>query len=378
MVTEKITSDWVPQQALGFFFVVYGFTPDESPVDSALHRANAELVIFVVQDRTVSAVAVVDLARELMVRDLLKKSELRSFSPALFQCIERVVEGIDLTEERISEADLVMLWEWADQRKTSSALGFDIGCVVNHRARGFLANWISHCDSLGDAFSVFSNNVELLNSAERWTLLSDGDRVSLTFSHHSNLTYPTIALERSMVALLAWGAYFCGSTLAVESAHFSFSQPEHVAQYQTVFGTKLHFDREHNRIVLNRAMLERPVSSANAYIRELLASRSSGLMLASHKTLSLTSQVQSLLRQNLMKYSRLDNTLFELNMSRTNLYRKLKLEGAQFSELLLQERLRVFEGFHHSLLSSDDRAQQLGFEDVSSYYRFLKHKIPRS
>lgn len=330
-----------------------------------------------VQDKTVSAVATVDLARELISRDVLNVSELRGLSLPLHQCYERVVDGDDATEDRLSEADLVMLWELADQRKTVSSLGFEIGQVVNHRARGFLANWISYCDNLGDAFSVFSNNVGLLNSAESWSLLSDRDVVSLTFSHDSPLTYPTVAVERSMVALLAWGAYFCDEALEVESADFSFPEPEHRDLYDAVFGPNIRFNASHNRIQLNRAMLERPVSSANPYVRELLAIRSSGLELSSRETLSLTSQVQSLLRQNLIKYSRLENSLSDLNMSRTNLYRKLKMEGAQFSELLFQERLRVLEGFNAKSSSSEDRALRLGFDDVSSYYRFLKRVSPR-
>ncbi|MGH1373313.1 MAG: AraC family transcriptional regulator ligand-binding domain-containing protein [Cellvibrionaceae bacterium] len=328
------------------------------------------------EDRTVSAVATVDLARELIDRNLLKESELKELSPAIHHCNECMLDGHDVTEERMSEADLVMLWELADQRKVSSSLGFDIGSVVNHRARGFLANWISYCDSLGDAFSVFSNNVGLLNSAECWTLSSDRDAVSLTFSFRSQLSYPTIAVERSMVALLAWGGYFSGAALAVESAQFAFSQPRHRDKYLRVFGPNLRFGCEHNRIQLNHKAFALPLSSANPYIRELLASRSSGLTLASRKALSLTTQVQSLLRHNLMKYSRLDNILTELNMSRTKLYRKLKAEGTQFSELLLQERLRVFEGLHRRVVSTEDRAQQMGFEDVSSYYRFLKRTNP--
>jgi Arabinose-binding domain of AraC transcription regulator, N-term len=184
--------------------------------------------------------------------------------------------------------------------------------------------------------------------------------------------YPKIAVERSMVALLAWGEYFCGEPLAVESACFSFDAPEHRSLYEDLFGKNLNFGATENRIVLGQDILARPVRSANRYVRQLLAKRSTRVLSSSDSVLSLKYQVESLLRQNLQKYSRLERATDKLNISRTNLYRKLKAENTQYSALLLEARLTRLDDFEARTLSSEDKALQLGFSDVSSYYRFLK------
>lgn len=325
--------------------------------------------------QSVSAIAAVDLANELMDRDLLGAAELSALSSGLGCCYERVMTGEDVTEERLPETDLVTLWALADQRKHKSSLGFEIGAKVNNQARGLLAHWIACCDNLGEIFSVFTKNVGLLNSAEHWTSRIEDDHCVLDFSHVSALHYPQIAVERSMVAFLAWGEYFCGQPLALEAAYFTFERPEHSSMYTSVFGDNVHFSATRNRLYLAREILDRPVQSANPYIRKLLAKRSSGVFISARDTLSSTAQVQALLLQDLSKFSRLENILDRLNMSRAKLYRKLKAEGSQYSVLLQVARLTQLKGFEKAGLSSEDRAQLMGFSDVSSYYRFLKRFV---
>jgi len=325
-----------------------------------------------VGERTVSAISAVDLASELIARRLLKISELRDISSALSDCFTRAKAGFDVTEERLSEVDLGTLWALADQRKLTSSLGFEIGKTVNNEARGLLANWVACCDSLGEVFSVFTNNIGLLNESEQWVSRACDTYVSLEFSHVSRIQYPQIAVERSMVALLAWGEYFCDEPLVVESADFSFTAPEHHSLYEKLFGSNLNFGTTGNRIVLDRDILSRPVRSSNRYVRELLAKRAGGVILSSGKALPLKRQVEALLRESLQKYSRLERALDELNISRANLYRKLKAEGTQYSILLREARLTRLESFDEKALSSDDKAEEMGFSDVSSYYRFLK------
>jgi len=54
------------------------------------------------------------------------------------------------------------------------------------------------------------------------------------------------------------------------------------------------------------------------------------------------------------------------------LYRKLKEEQAVFSELVLKERLSRLAMMESSTASGEELAETLGFNDVSSYYKFIK------
>ena len=81
---------------------------------------------------------------------------------------------------------------------------------------------------------------------------------------------------------------------------------------------------------------------------------------------------QMLLLENLATFSNIESALGSLHMSRATLYRKLKDEGATFSQLVKQARLDKLRSLKSTTLSNEARAEKLGFSDVSSYYRFIK------
>lgn len=337
-----------------------------------------------VTSHTVSAIAVMDLAQELIYRHLLTADELESISKELAQFYQRVLKETDANAEpqnqlhaeaRLPERDLVCLWQLAQARSPHTSLGFDIGTKVTPEARGILAHWLSHCESLRDVFSVFSENVALLNHAESWSLHEDDQQLHLSFCHDSNLDYPQIALERSLVAFLAWCSYFTQRTLPVKQACFTFSKPAHSEQYHHYFGESLSFDADQNSITLDADVLSWPVTGANDYVRSLLAARSAQLRSALLSEGIFQSRVNALLERDLPHYCRLENTLEALHLSRAGLYRKLKAEGSQFSRLVKIARLDRLERLRSLNDQPETLAQKLGFGDVSSYYRFLKREI---
>jgi len=339
-----------------------------------------------VSSHTVSAIAVLDLAQELIARDLLKVNELGKISKELMQFHQLILAKPDvnaepvnqkLAEARLPESDLVSLWTLAERRSTSTSLGFEIGATVTPEARGILAHWLSHCESLKDVFSVFSENVALLNRAENWSLSESDQQLHLSFRHQSSLAYPQIALERSLVAFVAWTSYFTQRALPVTQACFAFAEPTHSEEYRHYFGENLVFNADQNIISLDAAVLSWPINGANNYVRSLLAERSALLQSSLLSENLFQSRVIALLEKDLPHFCRLNNTLDALHVSRAGLYRKLKAEGVGFSDLVKAARLNCLERLRQRHDRAEVVAQQLGFGDVSSYYRFLKRETGR-
>ncbi|MFY0642446.1 MAG: AraC family transcriptional regulator ligand-binding domain-containing protein [Bermanella sp.] len=322
-------------------------------------------------NKTVSAIAVVDLANELIMAGVLSESELKYFSSEVFAQYILFKQGDSIVEQRLAEAHLVSLWNEVD--KTSN-FAFKIGCTVNNQAKGVLANWISHSDSLAQAFDIFTHNVALLNHAEHWQLITSdmSDDVILEFEHISLYTYPHLAIERSMVAIIAWANYFVGQSLDVKSASFTYSEPNHSYDYHDLFGENIVFNANVNRIILAKSEFNQPLDSANPYLRDILKERAQSINLSMNALDSTVASVQVLLLKNLTTFSNIENVLGSLHMSRATLYRKLKDEGTTFSQLVKQARLNKLRDLKETALSSEVRAEQLGFSDVSSYYRFIK------
>ncbi len=121
------------------------------------------------KSQTVSAIAAVDLADELISREMMDKATLSSISMTLDNVYKAHHKEQSVIELRVPETDLLSLWEVARSYKTRPSLGIDIGQSVNVNAKGLLANWLSCCDTLKQAFTIFHENIALLNEAECWS-----------------------------------------------------------------------------------------------------------------------------------------------------------------------------------------------------------------
>jgi AraC-like DNA-binding protein len=323
---------------------------------------------------TVSAIAAVDLADELISREMMDESTLSLISTSLDKVYKAHHKGLSVIEQRVPETDLLSLWEIATSYKTRPSLGLDIGQSVNVNAKGLLANWLSCCDTLKQAFTIFHENIALLNEAESWSYQEASKRVKLSFTFNSQYTYPVMAIERSMVALVAWAEHFSSAKLNIHSARFVFDKPGYSAKYEQVFGTNIEFNADENAIELLESELNKTIQSSNPYLRKLIAERSESIPFEATPITKTRTKVQSLLRTDIMTYCHLDAQLRMLHMSKATLYRKLREEGTTFTELVLQERKAILSKLQkvHSHSSNEQSAEALGFKDVSSFYKFLK------
>ena len=147
--------------------------------------------------KTVSAIAVIDLANEMITCKLIDEADLKALSMEVFNEYRLFKSNEAIVEHRLAEVNLVSLWNLVDAQ---SDFTFNMGSRVNQQAKGVLANWIYYSDTLAQAFNIFTQNVGLLNHAEKWRATEGDTYVELEFEYQSALTYPNAAIERSMVA----------------------------------------------------------------------------------------------------------------------------------------------------------------------------------
>lgn len=320
--------------------------------------------------QTVSAVAAVDLANELIERKLLNIEELAKISDLLVTLYKNHQGGLAIEEKRMEETHFLSLWQVASNQSRIPSLGVEIGKIVNVKAKGILVNWLSCCETLNQAFNIFQKNIPLLNQSECWSVCYQAEYVKLIFKFSSELPYPIMAIERSMVALIKWAEFFTTQKLKIKSASFTFDKPNYSEQYEAIFGLNINFNANTNSIEILSSQLNTPINGANLYLRNLIAERTAKIELDISP--SLTFKVQSLLTKNLVKYSKIEAIINSLHMSKATLYRKLKEEQSLFSELIVQERINRLTKVDKLKTDSEEVAILLGFQDVSSYYKFLK------
>jgi AraC-like DNA-binding protein len=322
--------------------------------------------------RTVSAIAVIDLANELLERQIIKQQYLKEMGPD-FLSLYAAWKHEPIQEYRLPEALLVSLWQQADIYSKDFEIGLKIGSRVNLQAKGVLANWLSQCDTLSEAFSVFSQNIALLNPSEYWQKVEEGDLIKLVLRFNSSI-YPSIAVDRSMAAIITWSRALSSEAITPISVCFERPEPKKINTYITLFGETTKFGQIENCLYLTKDSFEQTIKQANPYLKGILAQQAMVIrtQLSETNKRSMLDAVNTLLIEDLMQFCHIEATCKKLHISRSSLYRKLKVEGTSFTELVKKARLTKLRTNTSGNITHQGLTESLGFEDIGSYYRFRK------
>ncbi len=325
---------------------------------------------------SISAIAVLDLARELMLLKILDSKSLLSLEQSFEATLDNHSNQADITntlERRVPEEVLVNLWRLVEESSACPEVGILIGSKVNNDAKGVLANWISQCQTLDEAFSIFNDNIVLLNASENWTLERRDKYIKLSFNFSSPYEYPIAAIDRSMSALVMWASDLCGGPIVVESASFRHAVPKYKDLYVPIFGKNIIFSADENSLIFNASIVDETIKSANPYLQEVVAKRAQKVLAnISVENSAVVASVRALLVSNVARYNSVESVCREMHLSRTSLYRKLKAEDKSFREILEEVQLEKYQhGLEQGMVVAD-LCDLLGFSDPSTFYKARK------
>ncbi|WP_421853798.1 AraC family transcriptional regulator ligand-binding domain-containing protein [Marinomonas sp.] len=324
-------------------------------------------------NRSVSAMAVVDLARELYQRGIVSERDIQSVDANLFVQVQALIEQQDLSqliERQYPEVWLVSLWHMADKRNPHSSIGVDIGATVSHKASGIINHLMQNCINLQEVLEVYLNSSSLVNPADTWQVKQANNQVSLTFSFLSDFIYPRCAIERSMISLYRWACYYTDQSLPLLSAQFTFAAPEYAQAIQKQLQCSIKYGMPDNQLVLPQSVLSISLKSNQPYLKKILQARVKKLIESNASEQPISDVVRTLLKQNLICFSSQAVTANELCMSRSTLSRKLKNEGTHFTNILNTARQQL--AIENAHLPTKQIIDKLGFADESAYYKAKK------
>jgi len=323
--------------------------------------------------QTVSAIAVIDLANELVEKGYINKADFADFGRDFINLFDAWKNSEAIQEYRLPEALLIMLWRLAEAHCNESDIGLEIGSKVNLKSKGVLANWLTQCNTLSEAFSIFRTNISLLNPSECWEKTEDGDRVKLVVRFTSP-KYPSIAIDRSMTAMLSWGRSLSKEEIELCGVTFVRQVPKRLEKYHSFFGESISFNQTENALWFSKRDFNQTIKEANAYLKKLIAMQAMSIdtELAKANTRSYVDTIINLLDEDLAQYCQVGKTCSAIHVSRSTLYRKLKNEGTSFTLLVKAARLTKLKKTELIQVNHNDMADELGFQDISSYYRFRK------
>ncbi len=321
----------------------------------------------------VSAIAVVDLARELKRNAVVNLDQIHALSVKLANYVIRLENNLDVSElmgMRYPEEWLIDLWQMAGQTTVDGrAVSVLVGRTISQQTQGLLSRVMSHCDTLENVLDTYLTNIAFVNSSESWVAQRTGENVALVFNFTPGKHYPRCAVERSMVSLYHLGQFYCKQEIPLESVEFTYPEPDYACQLKEQFGCNIVFNSHRHAIIMNKTVLSQTLPERNHYMRNILEQKISDLNMQAVPD-STEKKVRDLLRSNMPDFCHVDRLANALCMSRTTLYRKLKAEGGSFSRLLDEERQKVLVAHQHE--SAAILCDLLGFRDVSAYYKARK------
>jgi AraC-like DNA-binding protein len=153
---------------------------------------------------------------------------------------------------------------------------------------------------------------------------------------------------------------------------FAWPEPPYFARYRERL-PRCEFDAPANRILLDAALLDEPLQTANAQTAQLVVQQCEAELARLGYVESVVERVRNLLIRGADGYPGLDEVARELHCSARTLKRKLADYGTTFSALLdeirLRDAMRLLEG---TTLSIDEIAARIGYTDRANFSRAFK------
>lgn len=268
----------------------------------------------------------------------------------------------------------------AAERSGRSDLGFELGRMLKLSSHDILGYAMLSSPSVDAALRMVSRYFSLITPTYALGYRSDAQRAEAVIQPLLPLSASVRAvhLEAIVVAFYEHVRMLLYGELPACTIYLSFDAPPHAARYAELQNAVLHFG-QHNlpgaRIVMETAVVMRPLAMADEHALRMAESRCAALMNHITRGARLSDWVQMMLREAADGQPKLEELARILNLSPRTLERRLANEGQGFRELARRARFeRACELLRAGRLSITQIAYQLGYTDVANFTRAFRRE----
>ncbi len=257
------------------------------------------------------------------------------------------------------------------------------GKVPNGTFR-MMCHCLIHCSTLEKAIYRASDFHEVCRGTQVKPFLVRKGRyakVSFTTTDASEASMDELLADenpgRIRTSLSMWHHFLCwliGKRLELKAAYFSFSEPDDVAQYKTLFQSEVKFDQHDNAIVFPARYLDFPIVQTPKTLRSFLKTAPYQLIVMVDDEASLKSQVVALIGKDFsQELPSAEEVAYRLHMSVSTLRRRLLDENTSYQKIKDESRKMAALNYMNSpQLSINDVAGLMGFDEPSAFFRSFK------
>lgn len=233
---------------------------------------------------------------------------------------------------------------------------------------------VIHCDTVGKALARYCRFFGLFSHVSSPLLLTRDDEATVRLVMPPGDAVDVYAGELALFNCHRFMSWLASELLPAQAFNFTHGAPPHVEEYRRMFaGNPVQFEQEHTEMVLNRALLDMPVTQNEQSLARFLRHPVLAMLTQQYDRASWSARVRNLLRKDLANMPELEPVAATLDVHPQTLRRRLGKEGTSFSELKGQVRRDV--ALHYlgkQGLSIEEIAHRAGFSESSAFIRAFK------
>jgi AraC-like DNA-binding protein len=183
------------------------------------------------------------------------------------------------------------------------------------------------------------------------------------------------ATELFLVILHGVICWLAGRRIPFARATFDFAEPAHSVEYHVMFCSDLHFEAPYTEVSFDARYLACPLVQDEAGLKRFLRDAPQSVFMKYKNTDGWAARVRRRLRKsNGANWPTLEALAVELHVTTSTLRRRLEGEGLTYREL--KDGLRrdkAIDLLCGTNLSIEAIASDLGYQEVSAFYRAFRH-----
>ncbi|MFZ4605567.1 MAG: AraC family transcriptional regulator [Caulobacter sp.] len=314
-----------------------------------------------------------------VVRGLIAFAAARGADPQALAARAGLRDGdLEDADARLPFATYVTLMRAAQDLCGDPALALHFGEAVDLAEMSIVGLIMNASATMADAFAQMQRFGRLTLETEG---VSDGPRFDLVprdgqlwmVDHRSNPNAFPELTEGAFARLVCGPRRFLPQPHVLE-VHVTYPAPAYHAEYDRVFQCPVTFDSDWNALRLDPRIASWPVALQPRYVFGVLTERADGLLRELEDARTLRGRVEAVLLPLLHTgETGSDAVARTLGFSRQTLFRRLKVEGVTYEQVL--DALRQRMALHYlkgRRVSVNETAYLVGFSEPAAFSRAFK------
>lgn len=296
--------------------------------------------------------------------------------------VDSLLEKAGITKEQINDpksqlslAQFDNILEVMKEASKDPALGLHHGLTLQLNSLQTLGTLLATASTLKQVFDHYSKYKDLVSPHIAFSLEQKGHETHIHYVDRIENANKAIYVEIAMTSLLSIArALSSKDHFKIVEAHFKHPEPDYADEYRRIFKAPVSFGRQHNKIVINTSILEKPLLGALPEANRKIEMEARAQLNHLHQSQKVSRQIINYLEENLGHHSiSIQDVADHLKMTPRTLQRRLKDEDTSYVMLREKVRFRFAQNYlRDDSMNMDSIAALLGFSESTNFYHAFK------